>query len=127
MDKCPSCGADSMFVLFGPWIDFGGDPHYGRRVEAFCNTIDCEQRFWWHPISHEVTRRNTGQTYAQYRANRLSTCRRPHAAEVAATIGAPGPERPVVESGWRETALGWVYWLRSSILLALPGGKEQES
>ena len=144
MDKCPSCGGDSLFVQFGPWIDFEGQAHYGGRVAAWCNNMECDQRFWWHPTSGRVTRRNTGQTYTQYRANRLSTCARPHFDEIKATVtvGEADPERltinesremmgldplPGSQSGWRETALGWAYWLRGSFRLLLPGGKEKGS
>lgn len=70
MDKCPACGADSMFAENGPWIDYQGQPHYGRRVPVYCNDIMCDQRFWWHPVSGRVTRRNTGITWAEHRRRR---------------------------------------------------------
>jgi len=51
-------------------LDFDGVPHYGQRQAAYCNTITCDQRFWWHPKSGRVTRRNSGLTWRELRVRR---------------------------------------------------------
>ncbi len=44
-----------MFLRFDGTTLWGYTP-----VEAYCANYDCTQRFWWHPKSGRITRRNSG-------------------------------------------------------------------
>ena len=62
MKQCPACGCElTMLVAAFLLVDYDGSisPLQGR-VEAFCAEEDCQQRFWWHPQTGRITRRNTG-------------------------------------------------------------------
>ena len=61
---CPTCKKqDSVFLPYGPPIGLDGKP-VGYRIQGYCNSVDCDQRYWYHPHSERVTRRNVGPIYA---------------------------------------------------------------
>ena len=47
-----------------PAVSLAGDI-LGGRIAAFCNSYQCDQRYWFFPASGRVTRRNTGDTYQE--------------------------------------------------------------
>ncbi len=61
--------------MYGPYVKLDGMT--GRdRIPAFCNNTRCDQRYWYYPrntfgVSY-ITRRNTGVTYKDWRAARVS-------------------------------------------------------
>lgn len=66
----PGCGHTSgVFTpdLHGVYFE-GGYVLVEGRMKAWCNTVECEQRFWLYPVSGRVTRRNTGETLSERRA-----------------------------------------------------------
>ncbi len=67
LETCPKCGADSIFLPLIPAAGYNGRL-YGSRSEGFCNSPICDQLLWYYPRSGRVTRRNVGQTLADYHA-----------------------------------------------------------
>ncbi len=71
LEVCPSCEIqDSIFLAFQPAVGLDGTL-CGGRIEAFCNNTRCDQRYWYFPQSYRVTRRNTGNTYAEWQGTRF--------------------------------------------------------
>ncbi len=75
-ETCPSCAAqDSVCLMYGPYVKLDGTLG-GDRIPAFCNNTRCDQRYWYYPRNtigaSYVTRRNTGVTYKDWRAARVS-------------------------------------------------------
>ena len=64
LTECPKCGATRISVE--PryiTVHFDGTQLWGFvPVEAYCPRRRCEQRFWYHPKSGRITRRNSGPT-----------------------------------------------------------------
>lgn len=72
LEICPSCGVqDSIFLARNSGAVKLDGTLSGSRVEAFCNNVSCEQRYWYFPQSGRVTRRNTGGTYQEWRLQRF--------------------------------------------------------
>ncbi len=74
-ETCPTCEKqDSIFLMYGPYVKLDGTPG-SDRIPAFCNNTHCDQRYWYYPrstIGAYITRRNTGVTYKDWRAARVS-------------------------------------------------------
>lgn len=85
LEICPSCkNQDSIFVAHFVAIGLDGKL-YGGRVEAFCNNMQCDQRYWYHPKTGRVTRRNVGLTYEEWHQRR-------YALQIVDVQTAVGPE-----------------------------------
>ncbi len=65
LKSCPKCKADSIFLPLIAAAGYDGKL-YGSRSEGFCNNPQCDQLLWYYPRSGRVTRRNAGQTLAEY-------------------------------------------------------------
>ncbi len=143
-ETCPSCAAqDSIFLMYGPFVMLDGTP--GRdRIPGFCNNTRCDQRYWYYPRSPKgayVTRRNTGVTYNEWRAARVSveavnSARLseglPFLVLVGETIdndlgGCPvGEAAPEQIIGERRTLYSWYHWLRAAVLSMFKRGNTND-
>ena len=149
LQVCPTCKVQySIFLPLPPAIGLDGKLS-GGRVEAFCNNVRCDQRYWYFPSSGVVTRRNTGGTYQDWRLRRVdlavvNAMRKNEGlsqlVEEPIPVGSyqgiviegdtgklhfPARVPVTSQSGWRQTATGRVYWLRSTFRLMLPGGGKE--
>lgn len=71
LEVCPKCGVqDSIFLSRGPSVGLDGKLA-GGRTEAFCNSMFCDQRYWYYPTSGRITRRNTGIKYQEFLRKRV--------------------------------------------------------
>ena len=63
MTKCPQCDYDAIFVYDAYFcVEFDGIQRFPRgKIWAFCNDLDCDQRYWYYPKTGRITKRNTGQ------------------------------------------------------------------
>lgn len=118
LEICPTCGIqDSIYVDHHPVVGLDGKL-IGGRTEAFCNNTQCDQRYWFFPISGRVTRRNTGDTYQKR-----------HGYDLPA-VGEAGPESlnmasdpgdQLVEGGIAAPLKAAWYWVRAFFVVYVPG------
>lgn len=149
LEVCPSCDIqDSVFLTLPPAIRLDGTL-FGMRIEGFCNNTQCDQRYWYFPQSARVTRRNTGNTYAEWERQRsdLSTINasrkrvgRPMLIESSVYIGPEppslnvprlydvdesGPEGitiiPALPSRFRQYVYERWCWVRAFFVVYVPG------
>ncbi len=147
LEICPTCGVqDSIFLPFSPAVGLGGEL-YGGRMEAFCNNTQCDQRYWFYPESRRITRRNTGDTYAEwvlqcYSLSAINASRKRAGLELLVAegeaeragralrthmkmVGEQGPEGFVSSSPSRPSLRQRLYerwcWVRAFFVVWVPG------
>lgn len=122
LEICPSCkNQDSIFVAHFVAIGLDGKL-YGGRVEAFCNNMQCDQRYWYHPKTGRVTRRNVGLTYAEWKIRRVI------GVPVAFKPPPPDPSTdPSVDISEGTALRQFLYekwcWVRAFFVVYVPGFK----
>ena len=69
MTKCPQCDYDAIWVNDMSFcVEFDGTRRpmvFPRKIPAFCNTIECDQRYWYYPETGRITKRQIGP-YSPY-------------------------------------------------------------
>ncbi len=103
LDTCPKCSADSIFLPMNPAAGYDGKL-YGSRSEGFCNSPDCDQLLWYYPRSGRVTRRNVGQTLAEYWANQRKQYANFRFLNIMRRTADLAPLREVPDELWRTAA-----------------------
>ncbi len=103
LKSCPKCKADSIFLPLIPAAGYDGKL-YGSRNEGFCNNPQCDQLLWYYPRSGRVTRRNVGQTLAEYREQQDRLFRDLRFINIMRRVYDLSPVQEVPDELWSTTA-----------------------
>lgn len=109
LEICPTCGAqDSMILRRAPAVTVDGSL-VGGRIAASCNNTQCDQRYWFHPRTGRVTRRNTGGIYQDWKRQDVelrfvNACRSTFSLSELIEVPIPTPTRETLND--RRSAFG---------------------
>ena len=67
LSKC-RCGHDAICAIGVSFaVEFDGSRIVAGKMAAYCNTLACNQRYWYYPKSGRITRRNSGPHSPYYK------------------------------------------------------------